>query len=306
VLYTEIPYYALFYAITQENNILSERHIQSLLGIFIVTAIIGSCYGTVTVLLGLKERAESFTSGYYNFGSYLTASLTMVLILGRSTMFNRKRWVWYGLVLIMSVGLLLTLNRIHICIMILAFIIVGLVQERKLLLIMAVVIAVAILISPSIRQRLDQTIHFTEHLSDRDVIWKGASQIWSNHPYFGYGPHTFSKIFPFPNELQDKKINGWHNDYLQVYIESGVLCLLAMLWLIVNIYRQVFIYLRKYKNDRQKREIVISVMAGITTILLSSLTGSAFLDVLIRMMFGFLLAFLALLLRNKKPMNQMQ
>lgn len=299
-LLTEIPYYAIFYAVSQWRTILKVRFIHSVLWMFIGAAIIGSCYGTIAALLGVTERAASLTSGYYTFGSYLATTLTMTLMLGRSRMFERKRWVWYGLIIIMAIGLLLTLNRIHWGIMIIAFIVVGLTQERKLLGIMIIFFFIALLLSPSISRRLTQTIHFTENLSDRDVLWQGASMIWFNHPVLGYGPGTFSEIFPLQGALKDKKVGGWHNDYLQVFVESGMLGLISMLWLLATIYKQLVIYLCMHKKDEHKKKLVLSMIAGITVILISSLTGSAFLDVLIRMMFGFLLALLAILLQNKE------
>jgi lipopolysaccharide cholinephosphotransferase len=138
-------------------------------------------------------------------------------------------------------------------------------------------------------------------MSERDVLWMGALQISSNHPILGYGPYTFSEIFPFPDQLKDTKIGGWHNDYIQVYIESGSLSLLAMLWLMITIYRQTFVSIRNTKNDKQK--IILALAAGISAIFLSSLTGSAFLNVLIRILFGFLLALLALLIKQDGKEN---
>lgn len=294
-LYTEIPYYVIFYALLQQRNILNMKQIQSLLVVLIIVGIIGTCYGAVIVLLGLKERAESLTSGYYNFGTYLIAILTITLMLGKTSIFDRKRWVWYGLIFIMAIGILLTLNRIHLVIMILAFIIVGAILERKLLVMIVIVISIGILFSPSINRRLNQTIHFTENLSERDILWSGALQISSNHPFLGYGPNTFSKIFPFPDKLQDAKIGGWHNDYIQVYIESGALGLIAMLWLILSIYKQIL----SHKSEGEKHKTILALATGITTIFFSSLTGSAFLNILIRILFGFLLAFLALLVKEE-------
>jgi O-antigen ligase len=160
-----------------------------------------------------------------------------------------------------------------------------------------------LLFSPSVSRRLDQIIHVSENLSDRDILWKGASMVWLNHPILGYGPGTFAEVFPIRNELKDAKVGGWHNDYIQVSIESGLLGLISFIWLIYSIYNQVFIKLRRMKGDKEKRRILLALVAGISTIFISSMTGSGFLDILIRMMFVFLLAMTALLTQPEEDVT---
>jgi O-antigen ligase len=302
-LHTEIPYYVLFYAISQQKAFMQERLVLSLIWMFIYGAVIGSCYGIMSVLLGLQERAASLTSGYYTFGSFLTAILAIILILGRSKIFDKKRWIWYGLIIVIAAGLILTLNRIHWGIMIILLFSTGIVQERKLLIAMIILFGFVLLFSPSVSRRFDQIIHFNENLSDRDILWKGASMVWFNHPILGYGPGTFSEVFPIRNELKDAKVGGWHNDYIQVSIESGLLGLISFIWLIYSIYNQVFIKLRRMKGDKEKRRILLALVAGISTIFISSMTGSGFLDILIRMMFVFLLAMTALLTQPEEDVT---
>jgi O-antigen ligase len=301
-LHTEIPYYVLFYAVSQQRAFMQERFVQFLLWMFIFGAVIGSCYGIMSVLLG-QVRAASLTSGYYTFGSFLTIILAILLILGRSNMFNKKRWIWYALIIVIATGLILTMNRIHWGIMIVLLIGTGIIQERKLLITMIFLFGGLLLFSPSISRRFDQTIHFTENLSDRDVLWKGASMIWLDHPILGYGPGTFIEVFPIHNDLKDAQVGGWHNDYIQVSIESGLLGLISLLWLIYTIYSQVFIKLRRMRGDEEKKRILLALLTGISTIFISSMTGSGFFDILIRMMFVFLLAMTALLMQLEEDVT---
>jgi O-antigen ligase len=297
-LHTEIPYYVLFYAVSQQRAFMQERLVKSLLGMFIFGAVIGSCYGIMSVLLGIQGRAASLTSGYYTFGSFLTTILAIILILGKSKMFDTKRWIWYGLIIVIATGIMLTLNRIHWGIMILLLLGTGIIQERRLLITMIILFGFMLLFSPSISRRLDQIIHFSENLSDRDILWKGASMVWFSHPILGYGPGTFTEVFPIHNELKDAQIGGWHNDYIQVGIESGLLGLMSFLWLIYTIYSQVFIKLRRMRGEEEEKKILLALLVGMSTIFISSMTGSGFLDILIRIMFVFLLAMTALLMQT--------
>jgi O-antigen ligase len=303
-LHTEIPYYFLFYAITQQRTFIQERFVKSLIWMFVFGGIIGCCYGITSVLFGQQARAESITSGYYTFGSFLAAILAILLVLGRSKMFDAKRWIWYGLVIVIAAGLILTMNRIHWGIMILLFIGVGIFQERKLLVTIILLFGLIVFISPSVSSRFEQTVHFTDNLSGRDILWKGASTVWSNHPLLGYGPGTFNEVFPFHNDLQDAKVGGWHNDYIQVTIESGLLGLMIFLWLIYTIYIQLFLNVRRMKGNKEKIRILLSLVVGMSTIFISSLTGSGFLDFLIRIMFVFLLAMISSLILNEKNITK--
>jgi lipopolysaccharide cholinephosphotransferase len=265
---------------------------------FIIAAVIASCYGIITVLFGLKERATSLVSGYYTLGSYLTAIISILLVAGRSKIFEKKRWLWYFIIVILATGILLTLNRIHWGITILVFLIVGLIQERKLLVLATIGFIIVMFISPRVGQRLKETINFTTNLSGRDVIWKGASMIWYDHPIIGYGPGTFLEVFPITSQLEDVHVGGWHNDYLQVFIESGALGLLSLLWLIVTVYKRVLKFLRLQQADVLDRKLIVALTFGISTIFLSSLTGSAFLDILILMTMTYYLAFLSILMQT--------
>ena len=303
ILHTEIPFYAIFYAVSQKRNIIQGKYIQSILYMFIAAAIIGTFYGAISFLLGSIGRAASLTSGYYTFGTYLTASFAITLLLGKSNIFEKKRVLWYILTGIMTVGILLTMNRIHWGIMAAVVIITGILQERRLFAGMIIIFLILLISFPTVRHRLDQTIHFTEHLSDRDVIWKGASMIWLNHPVLGYGPNTFAEVFPIKNEFNDSKIGGWHNDYLQVFIESGILGLITMMWLIITLFVKTYIFLKNNTGEKHLRKLTIALIASITTILVSSLTGSAFSDLLIRMMFVLMMALLIVPLQYKKSIN---
>ena len=127
--------------------------------------------------------------------------------------------------------------------------------------------------------------------------------VWLNHPILGYGPGTFAEVFPIHNDLKDAKVGGWHNDYIQVSIESGILGLMSFVWLIYTIYSQVFIKLQRMKGNKEKKRILLALVAGMSTIFISSMTGSGFLDMLIRMMFVFLLAMTARLMQTEEDVT---
>ena len=46
--------------------------------------------------------------------------------------------------------------------------------------------------------------------------------IWDQHPILGFGTRTFNETFLLHDQLVDRGVGGWHNEYLQVYLESFV------------------------------------------------------------------------------------
>jgi O-antigen ligase len=119
-------------------------------------------------------------------------------------------------------------------------------------------------------------------LSDRNIIWKGASELMFYHPIQGFGPRTFQQIFPYKNEFNDKGVAGWHNDFLQVYFESGIPGLLAFLFIILLI-----IYYGKISfklNDMSNPGIFLSLIG----LILSAFTAGFITSVVLSIVFVFL------------------
>jgi hypothetical protein len=52
------------------------------------------------------------------------------------------------------------------------------------------------------------------------------------------------------------------------------------------------------RGEEEEKKILLALLVGMSTIFISSMTGSGFLDILIRIMFVFLLAMTALLMQT--------
>jgi len=140
---------------------------------------------------------------------------------------------------------------------------------------------------------IEQRVENITQLSDRDIIWQGAKEISLNHPVIGYGPRTFQEIFPFRERFADKGIGGWHNDFLQIYFESGVVGLIsfvALLWVII---KMSFNQLRNKKTDAELKSLSASVLASVIALLLSSLFAGFITSVVLSIVFVFLISFIS-------------
>ena len=293
-LYKEIPFYFVFFVFTNSISVENKKYLKLMIWILIVSACIAAIYGTSKVLLGFEERATSSTSGYSTLGMFLAVIIAVTMGLGRNKEFFPSRLIWGLCVFIMCIGLLYTLNRTHWGVVGLIFLIVGIMRERWSLLFGIIIAGIAIWFVPTFAERFYQMIHFLEYTSGRNIIWQGALMILTSRPILGFGPRTFEEIFPLRNQLEDKLIASWHNDYLQVYMESGIFGLLAFLWIIVSVYYFCVKILKNKTIDSFYRDITFAIMLGMTAFFLTGLVGGFIIDPITSLLFRFLLALLAL------------
>jgi len=128
-------------------------------------------------------------------------------------------------------------------------------------------------------------------MSYRDVLWRGAAMIGFEHPVIGFGPRTFRGIFPLMSELGDKKIGSWHNDFIQVYMESGLVGLVPLLWLVAASFSSSIRAIRSRRLSPEHQEILIPMLVSISIFVIAG----GMLDTIMGLVFRFDLAVLALI-----------
>jgi O-antigen ligase len=285
-LTAEVFFYSTFFALTDLLGGLSRERVRVLLQLAFIAAGIVAIIGITNVVVMHHPRAASVTSGYFSLGLYLTALCSVALFLGRDPSFFPSRAWWGVLCLLLSTGVLLTLNRTHWVALGLTMLVAGLLRERKALVVAVVLAAVAVFAVPVLQVRFFQLLHLSSNLSDRDTLWKGGMMLAGAHPLTGFGPRSFRAIFPLFSELADKGVGGWHNDYLQIYIESGIIGLTALLSIVVSVYVRG---VRASKRTAQ-RNLCIGLLLGLSVFFLA---GGVF-DTVVSLLFWFLMALLAI------------
>jgi O-antigen ligase len=70
---------------------------------------------------------------------------------------------------------------------------------------------------------------------DRYTVWKVGIKLLSDVPLLGYGPESFQRILPPQTwaAISHRPPASWHNDILQIALESGPLAALALVGIIV-------------------------------------------------------------------------
>lgn len=223
---TEIFFYVLFYVLLCTLDARREDRIRTLLLLLFAAGLVATAIGFVKYAQGIDARLTSTTAGYYTLGLFLTVMFAMGFALGDRRDIFPNRGVWLAVCALLLLGLLFTFNRMHWVVAAIAALAVGLLRERRILLVLAVVGVLAVLAVEPLQQRFLQLLSAGEHMSGRDVIWRGAFMLIGERPLTGFGLRTFHQVFPLFDEAPDKGIGSWHNDYLQVYMDSGLMALL--------------------------------------------------------------------------------
>jgi O-antigen ligase len=230
---TEIFFYVLFYVLLCTLDARREDRMRTLLLLLFAAGLVATAIGFVKYAQGIDERLTSTTAGYYTLGLFLTVMFAMGFALGDRRDIFPSRTVWIVVCALLLLGLLFTFNRMHWVVAAVAALAVGLLRERRILLVLAVVGVAAVIAVEPLQQRFLQLLSAGEHMSGRDVIWRGAFMLIGERPLTGFGLRTFHQVFPLFDEAPDKGIGSWHNDYLQVYMDSGVMALLPFVAILV-------------------------------------------------------------------------
>ncbi len=295
-LYKEGLFYTSAAAIPFYLKTLDKKSILTLMLAFIIGAAVMSLVGSTRYFLNQVERAQAFTSSYAVFSSYLLAAFSVALFYPKKIKSNSQILLWSAVYIIILIGIVTSLGRANIAITFL--ILVSAILFKQIPLKQIIVLGIFFLIGASIYiynppDSMEQRVENITQLSDRDIIWQGAKEISLNHPLLGYGPRTFHEVFPFKERFADKGIGGWHNDFLQIYFESGIAGVISFIVLLFVIIKNSFNQLKNKKTDAELKSLSASVLAAVAALLLSALFAGFITSVVLSIVFVFLISFLS-------------
>jgi O-antigen ligase len=292
VLWKELPFYALFFAFTQNLDVKNQRLFRALLICFLAGGMVGAIHGIYISLSGEFVRAQSTTSGYMSFGMYLTAVLTLSLPV--ADIFFERRYLYWFLFCSLFGALLLTLNRTHIFVATVLFVSFALLREKRLLLAIFIVCLAVLIVSPNLAGRILTYASPIATSSGRNVLWSDAWGRLLVHPFVGYGPNTFRSVFTEFDMLGDKLVGGWHNDYLQLPLESGLGALALFLWIMVA---SLYFCLRNkpWRSRSWEARVSLGIGGMLIAFYISGFFGASAQDVITSQLFKFGLAVSGLL-----------
>lgn len=289
--YKEALFYLSFFSFSYYLKLFNKDKIIHIAAVFILSAILSAIIGITQFNLSLVERAQSFSSGFSLFSSFLLTGLGLALCFPKNEVKYFDSYKAVGIAIILS-GVITSLGRTNIIISIL-LLTAALIFKKisvKQGLIISIITAVICLVSfnnnnVAVTQRIEKPVQ----VSDRDIIYEGALMIYSEHPILGFGPRTFSKIFPLKEKLTDKGVNSWHNDFLQMYFESGILGLTVFISMLIAVVVYLVKNIKK-KNKENVNEITWGILFSICGLILSSFTSGFITSIILSIIFSFLIA----------------
>lgn len=292
IYYKDLLFFLSFFAFGYYLKAFDESKLRTIYYAFVIAAIIVACIGLTKFLTGNTERAESFTSGYATFSSYLVSVIGFALILFRLIKAKHQKLLLAAGVVLMLSGIVTSLGRANIVIAILIFII-GIVaikiKVRYVIALLLMAIGISWFSFQLNVKEINKRIESPVQLSDRDVLLSTAKELFLKfeRPIIGYGPRTFHDVFTNREQLSDIGVGSWHNDFIQVYFESGILGLAAFFVIIFFPLFKALKCLRGCQLSEDRKYILIGAVLGLVGLVLSALTAGFVNSPVLSILFAF-------------------
>ncbi|MBU1086284.1 MAG: O-antigen ligase family protein [Candidatus Omnitrophica bacterium] len=154
--------------------------------------------------------------------------------------------------------------------------------EQKQLLLKALGVLISVcglsffLINSSDKIHLPKIANFIASFEVRWEYWKATWLMIWQRPIFGFGPGTFSSVYPMFKTLSGEETIMAHNSFLQIWAEAGsfVFIIFILFWL--KFLAQASLNLKKITKN--PRFIVIGLFSGIVCFLLINLIDFSLFD----------------------------
>ena len=303
--YKDALFYLGFFSFDFYLKALNEKKIKVIVYSFAIAASAAALLGLFRFNLSMVDRAQTFSSGYSTFSSYLLAGFGILICLPLNI---NKGFIYKSFLLsIIFSAVITSLGRTNIAIIILIFVAGFLLKKISIKEVFIIILLTTIFSSISFYNNSTEAAARMEQpasLSDRDVLIKGTKDLFLEfqNPLLGYGPRTFKEIFPYKSMLTDKGIGSWHNDFIQIYFESGFLGLTSFLIIIILPYYFLIKLLRNNINTDYKT-ILWGVLLGFSGLILSALTAGFIDSPILSIVFAFLITLISGIKYVNETMN---
>jgi O-antigen ligase len=155
----------------------------------------------------------------------------------------------------LAIGLFLTFSRSCWLAVAAVYTPVTLFLNRKLFIALLALGIIGLIAVPYARERVRQSLDINQWSSGRAGLWQVAGEHINDRPIFGHGLGSFDSIVTpdIRETLSDKGVGDWHNQYLQIYMESGFIGLVLFLWMLYEFIRlfQMFVWRQADASVRQ-------------------------------------------------------
>ena len=158
--------------------------------------------------------------------------------------FEKKKWLragYYGVAVFSAVCLMYSLSRGGYAAFLVGCAVVGVLKQRKLLVLLAIFLFTwTSLVPPAVQQRVSMTYdkqsgELDNSATTRLSLWSNAMQVFQENAVIGAGFDTYEYM------RLNKRTDGasgyyadTHNYFVKVLVETGIVGLILLLWLLVR------------------------------------------------------------------------
>ncbi len=279
----------VFIALADWRSFLKVKDVRYFSSVWFIAAVVAVIIGVVKYFYGLEARIgppfgpqiiqpDGLIEGNYaTFSKYLAIT---ILYFGMGWLIQtRLKSVYPNLIglAVLGIGLLLTFSRS--CWLAVVLVLSSmLIRHRPLLVTAMIVILLALFLAiPYGRDRIVQSVSPDEWSSGRVELWRVAFEHSDDHFIFGYGLGSFESIVTpdIRSELPDTGVGDWHNQYLQIFMENGLVGLLSFIWLTVALFMGCLDLLKESANP-DARNAAIGGIALLSGFLIISIFDNTF------------------------------
>ncbi|MBZ0198352.1 MAG: hypothetical protein K8H86_00675 [Ignavibacteriaceae bacterium] len=304
-LYKDALFYFSFFALSFYLKALPLEKVTKAAYVFALAALLMSLIGLILFNLKVVARTATFTTGYATFSSYIVTALGFQLVLPYSKD-KKYNWIlWAVGIAVMLSALITSMGRTNIALaglLIIAALFLKKFSIKSALVVFLLTALISILSFQNNAAEIKDRVENPTALSDRDILYNAAKYLSLKRPVLGFGPRTFHDIFPYRNQLTDKGVGSWHNDFIQVYFESGLLGLLSFLLIIFVVWYYNILFLRRI-NDDNLANIGQAILLGFTALILSAVTAGFIDSPVLSIVFAFLIALLSSVIYHSSAFN---
>jgi len=261
----QYPFFALIFIVLADwPRYLDKNNILRLESVWFWAAVIAAIIGIVKYTAGIESRIGTPTGAQIvhedgtvegNYATFAKFLLFTLLYFGipwiRS--FREKGSIWQGIGFgILLTGLILTFSRACWLAAAITVPIFTFKWKPKTTLLGLSAIAVLLVAIPYGRERVRQSLSPTNWSSGRIELWNVAFDRAVDKPMIGHGIGSFKSIITrdIRESLPDKGVGDWHNQYIQIFMENGIVGILLLCWLMVELFTGFFRILSNSKDLR--------------------------------------------------------
>ncbi|MCX7970877.1 MAG: O-antigen ligase family protein [Negativicutes bacterium] len=292
------------------NTVKTRAQTEKMLAALAAATLVVVVYGLIQYFTGLDlEMADWVDSGYFPainariFSTWLNPNLlagyllTMIALLAGAGLY--ERWGWRKVAaLVLLAGcllcLVLTWSRGGWLGLIIVILAIGLLRNRHLIWLAALILAVVVKTCDQAAVRLLSVLHPTLDSSSnmRLGIWSGTLAMIGKHPWWGWGWGTFRDYYSvYGYYVLDPGVIIYHahNTYLHLLAETGVVGLAGFLAVAGLHGRLVW---RKYRRtaDRQTRGMLLGLLVALIGMLAAGFSDHLLFNIKMFMLFWLLCA----------------